>query len=117
MKLETSIKPRADGSVVSRVGETTYVFKPDATGALTADVADEHADMLMNTGNFYPADADDFEVAAVRLNQPVVDGMARDLIPADDFDDEADDIPVDTALPIEENTPPKATVRKVKKEA
>ena len=59
MKLIADVKPRGDGTVTASVGSTKYVFKAAEDGRLTADVSDADADVLLDTGNFYPAAEDD----------------------------------------------------------
>lgn len=97
MKLQTSIKPRRDGTVtVLGQDRQTYVFVADDEGLLSADVADEATvAALLATGNFWPADEADQEQALELVKQAQGD---------DDEDDEEE--PQD-GLPVEANTPPK----------
>ncbi len=65
MKLETTIKPRKDGSVkVAVPSGGSYAFTPDKDGCLTCEVQDD-ADIafLLDTGNFHPADEADHQEA------------------------------------------------------
>lgn len=61
MKLETVVVPRADGTVIARIGDRQYVFKNDEHGVLSCDVADEgDVKFLLDSGNFLPAAEEDF---------------------------------------------------------
>ena len=100
MKLQTSIKPRRDGTV-SVLGQDrqTYVFVAGPDGELTADVADPATiAQLLATGNFWPADEADQEQALELVKQ----AQKADEADGDDDEDEADD----NALPVEAGTPP-----------
>jgi hypothetical protein len=70
MKLETSIRPRKDGTVIANLPDKAkYEFKPGTDGALECEVDnDAHASWLIGTGNFYPAEAADFDEAAELLS-------------------------------------------------
>lgn len=98
MKLQTSIKPRRDGTVtVFGQDRQTYVFATGPDGELTADVADEATVAhLLATGNFWPADEADQEQALLLVKQ------AQQADEAEEDEDEADD----NALPVEAETPP-----------
>lgn len=100
MKLQTSIKPRRDGTVtVLGQDRQTYVFAAGPDGELTADVADEATVAhLLATGNFWPADEADQEQALELVKQ----AQKADEADEDDDEDEADD----NALPVEAETPP-----------
>lgn len=100
MKLQTSIKPRRDGTVtVLGQDRQTYVFAAGPDGELTADVADEATVAhLLATGNFWPADEADQEQALLLVKQ------AQQADEADEADDE--DEADDNALPVEAETPP-----------
>lgn len=101
MKLQTSIPPRRDGTVrvLADNGET-FVFAPDESGELTADVTCEPTiKRLLAGGMFFPADPADFDAALI-MAQP--QAPATEEAPVD-----ADDDPIDpNALPVEANTPP-----------
>ena len=101
MKLQTSIKPRLDGTVIvdGKDGQT-YTFEQDESGDLTGEIPhEETVAHLLAGGLFYPADPADFE-AAVAL-------AATANSPAEPEADEGGEDEVDmTALPIEDNTPP-----------
>lgn len=101
MKLQTSIKPRRDGTVtVLGKDRQTYVFVAGPDGELTADVADEATVAhLLATGNFWPADEADQEQALELVKQ----AQKTDEDEGDEEDE--DDEPVD-ALPVEAETPP-----------
>lgn len=96
MKLQTSIKPRNDGTVtVSGLNGAQYVFAMDTDGELTCEV--DHAPTvkhLIEGGLFFPCEEADFENAlAIAIPQ-------SELSEADDFED------MGGGLPIEANTPP-----------
>jgi hypothetical protein len=69
MKLIVDLKPRTDGTVRTSVGSNKYVFKAAEDGRLTADVPDDDADVLLDTGNFYPAAEDDSAIDAAKAEQ------------------------------------------------
>lgn len=69
MKLIADVKPRGDGTVTASVGSNKYVFKAAEDGRLTADVSDADADVLLDTGNFYPASEDDSAIDAAKVAQ------------------------------------------------
>lgn len=98
MKLQTSIKPRRDGTVtVLGQDRQTYVFAAGPDGELTAEVADQATVAhLLATGNFWPADEADQEQALLLVKQ------AQQADEAEEDEDEADD----NALPVEAETPP-----------
>lgn len=107
MKLQTSIKPRRDGTVtVIGQDRQAYVFVADDDGLLTGDVADDATvASLLATGNFWPADESDAEQALALVKQ------AEKAAGDEDEDDEPAD-----ALPVEANTPPKRRGRPRKAE-
>ncbi len=117
MKLQTSILPRRDGTVLitGEDGEK-YVFKADADGAMVCDVPDDTTvSKLLAIGDFEPYNAEDFD-KAIELAQksiPVGGTDADDgLDDGDDGDDGNDgDEVVNGGLPVEAKTPP-ATVHK-----
>lgn len=113
MKLQTSIKPRLDGTVkVLGQDRQTYVFAADDEGLLTGDVSDEPTiAALLATGNFWPADESDAELALVLVKEAEKSAHAEDG--EDDQDDEEE--PLD-GLPVEANTPPKRRGRPRKAE-
>lgn len=98
MRIETSIKPRKDGTVSVAVDAMKYTFAPDEPGTLVAEVENEaHIAFLLARGDdFLPADDADFDKA-----DALVSGAAKQ--DEGDGDDEDDDEPktVDAA-PIEE---------------
>ena len=89
MKLVTDVKPRGDGTVTATAGETRYVFSAGADGRLAAEVANEdHAMLLLDTGNFYPEIEDDTDPAdeadaALDASQAAYDLDASDENAAD----------------------------------
>jgi hypothetical protein len=113
MKLEANISPRRDGTVKAEFGKITYVFAEDEHGRLVADIGvDEHIAELLNTGNFIPADEEDFEIAAAIAAPPVDDDAGEeDFEMQGGTDVDPDSIPA--APPVEENTPP--SLRKPRK--
>lgn len=94
MKLQTSIIPRRDGTVVVTGQDgKKYTFKTDDEGELSGEI--EHAPTvasLLAGGLFYPADAADYD-AALELSAPADDG-------------EMDEHDEGSGLPVEANTPP-----------
>lgn len=106
MKLQTSIKPRRNGTVtVLGQDRQTYVFVADDDGLLTGDVADEATiAALLATGNFWPADEGDAE-QALALVKEAEKAARADEDDGDDGDDDEEEAA--DALPVESNTPPK----------
>lgn len=101
MRLETTIPPRTDGTVIARFGEDVYRFTSDNNGTLACEVGNpEHVTFLLNTGNFYPASEADYAAATALLKQD--EDMEE---PADVYDDDDDDVDPNAA-PIESETPP-----------
>lgn len=102
MKLQTSIQPRRDGTVILKGHDgQNYVFAADEEGELTCEVKHEptvaHA---LAGGLFYPADAQDVPLASDLV--AALDGESAH----DDADDGADDEGSIDSPPIEANTPP-----------
>jgi hypothetical protein len=99
MKLQTSIKPRRDGTVkVTGQDRQTYVFLADSDGELSCDVTDTATvTSLLAGGEFWPANPDDHDAAMA---------LAADDAGDDDSDDDADDAGDMNTPPIEANTPP-----------
>lgn len=100
MKLQTSIQPRRDGTVRAAGQDSqTYVFVPGPDGELTCDVTDDATvAQLLSTGNFWPADPEDFDTAL---------SLAKSDEEEDEkeADDEEDEVP-EGSLPVEAETPP-----------
>lgn len=105
MKIETSIKPRKDGTVIVAIDNQKYVFKADEAGVMTAEVESEaHIAILLARGDdFLPADDADFERA-----DALVSGAKKDS-ETDEDDDGPEDEDLDddgpetlNAAPIEE---------------
>lgn len=105
MKLQTSIQPRGDGTVVV-VGEDgkDHVFKTDEDGALVCDVDDEATvSKLLLLGDFEPVNEEDYADAL---------SLTRKSAEEDPEDDAVDETSDPNALPIEANTAPKAPAKK-----
>ena len=99
MKIETSIKPRRDGTVNVNTPDGVVVFRANEYGVMEADVesAQAQAFLLARADDFIPSDDADFEVANSLLTQ----GTGGDDDPDDDPDDDQDDV-APNAAPIEE---------------
>lgn len=70
MKLQTSIQPRSDGTVIANCDGGDYVFSANEQGDLECDVGNEQdAAALLACGNFYPADTADFD-SALQMTEP-----------------------------------------------
>ena len=97
MKIETSIKPRTNGTVRATIDGVLYVFEADDDGNLVAEVEKEAhiSALLARDGEFLPADDADFVLA---------DTLVRPVAAADDelHDDPADENSDPNAAPIEE---------------
>lgn len=108
MKLQTSIKPRRNGSVVlTGLDGVAYKFEPDENGDMVCDVPHEPtiAHVLELSGDdFWPADETEYAEAERVLAE--LGSKNAD----DDGEDDADDSNPG-GLPIESNTPP-AAIRK-----
>lgn len=102
MKIQTSIKPRRDGTVsVAGDDGQNYKFVADADGALVCDITHEPTvARLLSIGDFEPVDAADFE-RAIALTQQL-DEQDEDGDDEDDAEEEANP----DAMPEEANTPP-----------
>lgn len=124
MKLQTSIKPRRNGTVnVAGLDGKTYTFVADDTGALVCDVDhDPTVAHLLKLRDFEPADLGDFGAAEAMLKGAAA-GDGDDDSDDDVDDDDPEDAPgaLDEApaggLPVEANTPPKARPGKGGKKA
>lgn len=80
MKLQTTIKPRRDGTVIARNAKgEKFLFAPNEFGDLVADVTDEALvrDLLRNE-DFLPYDTEDLAAAAALVGPTGGDG-ASDL--------------------------------------
>ena len=85
MLLESAVGPRRDGTVIARVDQAKYVFEADASGVLVCEVPDaDHVAFLLETGNFYPADAGDFEVAAALIAEADTEAGNDDAAPIEE---------------------------------
>ena len=102
MKIETSIKPRRNGTLnVVTPGGKVIVFSA-LGGRMTAEVADSaDVQFLLGMSDFLPADEDDFAMASALIRGeagPDELGDADDLL-----DDDGDE----NAAPVETATAPK----------
>lgn len=111
MKLQTTIKPRRDGTVVVRGGDgTPFVFKPDEYGDLVCDVSEPALlERLLNSEDFGPIDPADFQAAST-LVAPIGGTLDTDLdavghtpegSPPGEGEDEPDDEGDEDAAPVE----------------
>lgn len=109
MKLQTSIKPRASGTVtLAGLNGVSYIFEKDVDGALVCDVDhDATVAVALETGNFFPSDEGDYQQALTMTS------AGADADPGGEGSD--DEFPAGT-LPVEAGTPPKvgAKPRKAK---
>ena len=96
MKIETSIKPRRNGTVnVVMPGGKVIVFSA-LGGRLTAEVADSaDVQFLLGMSDFLPADEDDFAMASALIRGEAGPQELGDDLPDDDGDENA--APVETA--------------------
>lgn len=97
MKLATDVKPNSNGDVIAEFGEKSYVF--NKASGMTCDVDDDaHVTHLVNTGNFYPENPEDFVAASTLItsNEDATDGV--------DDDDEEDEV-INGGAPLEALTP------------
>lgn len=96
MKLATDVKPNSNGDVIAEFGEKSYVF--NKASGMTCDVDDDaHVTHLVNTGNFYPENPEDFVAASTLItsNEDVTDGV----------DDDEEDEVINGGAPLEALTP------------
>ena len=122
MKLQTSIKPRRDGTVlVTGQDGVKYTFVAGAAGDLECAIEHEATlKHLLASQNFYPASEDDFSLA-LQMSQPAGPGPDADadadagagapdlsaLAAKSDAElDEKGDEGDLSGLPVEANTPP-----------
>jgi hypothetical protein len=102
MKLETSIQLRADGSTVMALGHKFVLDRQ--SGLVVGDVENEEViAALLKTGNFFPVDEADHEIAAALVDM-LAGGEKSDSDESED-DDSDDDADLN-ALPVEAGTPP-----------
>lgn len=114
MKLQTSIKPRRDGTVkVIGQDRQTYVFVADEDGLLSGEVPDAATVAeLIKSENFWPLSDEDNEraLAMVGGGQSGVPAAGGQTGEPDDDESDTDgdeaDGPGMNALPVEANTPP-----------
>jgi len=113
MKLETTIAPRLDGTVIVHgLDGQDHVFEPDGSGVLTCEVANDKtvAHLLRQGDNFFPADEADFDraealignAASVKQGGPTAAGQDA----GGEVDADGDDKVDQNALPVEASTPP-----------
>lgn len=108
MKIQTHIRPRSNGTVIVRnAAGQPFLFKADENGALVCDIEDPAlaAMLLCRADDFEPADPADFQAAQALVKDVVGDDGE------DDDDDDDDGEAVLGGLPLEANTPPKASAR------
>lgn len=109
MKLLCTLKPRTDGTIIVRgAGGAAIVFKADEYGALVADVTDQAlVGRLLAGGSFEPADEADHDEAERLLR--AANRRDSDGDDDDEGDDDGDPDNAPAVLPLEANTPPRAT--------
>lgn len=121
MRLQTSIPPRRDGTLIRKSddGLIVFTFRLDECGDLTCDVTDEAtvARLLAEgTGEFFPVDEAD-HVAAAALMGARASADADQDADKDGEGGEDDEEADQDALPIEANTPVRPTKAAVKAKA
>lgn len=104
MKLQTSIKPRRDGTVkLAGLNGKTYEFKPDEQGDMVCEVDDDATvvHVLQAQGDyFWPADEEGMTKAEALIDAATGDDHD------DDIEDDGEDNSNSSGLPVEANTPP-----------
>ena len=103
MKLVTTIKPRLDGNVIVHGNDgNEYAFESNADGELVCDVeCNDTIETLVNTGNFFPFDSEDYEAALRHV------GGGEQVGDEDAGDDSVDEDEVPNGgMPVEASTPP-----------
>ena len=103
MLLQTTIKPRRDGTVTVEGAKKKFIFQADANGDLVCEVDDEALVVALLKGEqFMPVNEEDFGIA-IELTQKGAEEDDDDLPVGDgDGPDDEDDDPVDpNALPLE----------------
>ena len=102
MKIETSIKPRRDGTVVADIDAKKYIFSADDAGVMTAEVENEaHIAFLLSRGDdFLPAEDADFDRADALVSSAKV--AAEESTDDDEVPDDDDEHVNLDAAPIEE---------------
>lgn len=104
MKIETSIKPRKDGTVSLAAPSGVKIVFADEAGHLVAEVADEgDLAFVLALGDFFPADETDYVQAA---------SVVREKAGIDDLPDDEGDL---NAAPVEVVATPRAPRAKKKK--
>lgn len=116
MKLQTSIKPRSNGTVKLQGQDgKAYLFEPNEDGDLVCDVTDEatvqHL-LLTQPDTFWPFDDADYSAAEQLLQKAAEDGDDGDDGDGDGDDGEQSN---PNGLPVESNTPPKTSPDKAAK--
>ena len=94
-KIETMILARRDDTVRLEIGGQEYVFERDEVGRLVTEVGDEHADVLLASGDFLLLE----EHEGVK-NPPVIPLAIRFVSPQakQKFSDETQEIQVETGV-------------------
>lgn len=104
MKLQTSIKPRRDGTVkLAGINGKTYEFKPDEQGDMVCEVDDDATvvHVLQAQGDyFWPADEEGMTKAEALIDAATGDEDDEDI------EDDGQDNGNPSGLPVEANTPP-----------
>lgn len=82
MKLQTTIKPRRDGTVIATSPKgVRFVFQPNESRDLVCDVTDEaFVQYLLRNEDFLPYDAEDLAAAAALVGSPIGGGTDLDEI-------------------------------------
>lgn len=111
MKLQTTIKPRRDGTVIVRgANGQPFTFAPDSFGDLVCDVDDPALlERLLNSEDFGPIDPADFQAASTlvapvgTLLDSALDavGHTPEGSPPGEGEDEPDDEGDENAAPVE----------------
>jgi hypothetical protein len=106
MKLQTSIQPRRDGTVVytAKDGKTRHVFAPDQRGDLVCEIKNvDDVAFLLDGGMFFPADPGEFDEALRLTGKTLGEDDAGDGDGDGEGEGEGEG---EGALPVEANTPP-----------
>lgn len=100
MKIETSIKPRSDGTVTLLAPSGAKIVFSDESGHLVANVeAEGDLTFALALGEFFPADESDYVQA---------ESLIREDAGIDDLPDDDGDL---NAAPVEVATVPKVSVK------
>lgn len=99
MLLTTTIPPNSCGGIHAEFGKADYYFEKNELGDLVCDVDDEkHIVALIDSGNFFPYEEDDYDAASKLLgdDEPDMSNLGDD-----ELDEEDDDIVDPSAPPVE----------------